>query len=59
MKKGDTAKIIQPVIKGEITSVKYDEDTGEKRLLLTWSDDAGEHSRWCAEAELELVSAEG
>jgi hypothetical protein len=57
---GDIARIVQPVIQGEVTSVKFDENTGAKRILLSWQDtDGNPQERWFTEADLEVVTPAG
>lgn len=59
MQKGDKARIAPVIIEGEIIDVKFDVNTGEKRVLLAWTGaDGVEHARWSAEAELTLVNKE-
>lgn len=56
LKVGDAARVVVPVIAGEVTQVKFNEDTGAKRILLTWTDLEGEtQERWFTEEELEAV----
>lgn len=58
MKKGDTVRMRVTVPQGEILSIKFDEDTGEKRILMGWTDSDGQtQERWFMEDELELASA--
>lgn len=54
---GDKARVAQPVIEGSVAQVKYDENTGEKRLLLRWKAKDGTHERWFGEADLEPAEA--
>lgn len=47
VKTGDTARLIQPVVQGTVIKIKFDEDTGEKRALLAWTDaDGTAQERW-------------
>ena len=56
--KGDIARLVQPVVQGEVTSIKFDENTGAKRLQLSWEDgDGNPQERWFTEGDLEFVSA--
>lgn len=57
IKTGDTARVVAPIVQGEVTSVKFNEDTGAKRILLAFTDAEGNASeRWFTEEELELVA---
>ena len=55
--KGDAARVVQPVISGTVTEIKFNEDTGEKRLKLEWDHADGVHGRWFSEGDLEAVAA--
>ncbi len=58
MKIGDIARVVAVVPQGEVTSVKFDENTGEKRILMAWTDaDGVSQERWFAEGDLEVVTA--
>jgi len=56
MKKGSEVQIIQPILKGIINKVEWDEDADEKRFLVDFSESEGKISeRWVTESKLELV----
>jgi hypothetical protein len=56
IKRGDNARLNVHPIEGVATLVKFDEDTGEKRIQLEWLDaDGVTQSRWFSEAELEVL----
>lgn len=56
--KGGSVRIAHP-LDGVVEQVKYDEDTGEPRYLVSWDegDGAAKHHRWFTEAELIEVPA--
>ena len=59
IKAGDTARLKITAPQGEVLRIKYDEDTGEKRALLSYVDGDGvEHERWFLAADLEKVAEE-
>jgi len=54
---GRTAKLIQPVIQGEIIDTEYDKDAKELRHLLNWTDEDGQQqTRWFMASQLEEVN---
>jgi hypothetical protein len=56
---GHAARLVQPVIEGEIVDTEYDKDAKQLRHKLNWTDGAGEaHSRWFLESQLEAVENE-
>lgn len=56
-KKGDAVRIAHP-LDGVVEQVKFDEDTGEPRYLVSWSEgDGAKHHRWFAEGELTAALA--
>lgn len=55
MKTGNTVRVVQPVISGEIVDTQYNKSSNELEHLVSWSDDGGEHQRWFSEAQLEEV----
>lgn len=58
MKAGDTARLIQPVIEGQVMERRINPDTDDIELRLAWTDAAGERNeRWFPEQQLEQVSA--
>lgn len=51
-KKNDAVRIAKP-LDGNVDLVKFHEDTGEPRYLVSWNGpDGEEHHRWFTEAEL-------
>jgi len=59
MKKGSEVKVKQPVIKGLITKVEYDDDADEKRFKVDFKDEQGNaKERWVLESQVELVGEE-
>lgn len=57
MKKGNTVRLIQPTIQGNVISTRYDEDTEGLEHLVEWTDADGEtHQRWFPEVDLEEVA---
>lgn len=53
---GQTAKLIQPVIQGEIIDTQYNKDSKQIEHLIGWIDDEGEsQQRWFLESQLALV----
>jgi len=56
MKKGDTVRIIQPLIQGEIKKVDWDENEDKKRFLVDFSGSEGKvGEKWVHEDKLELM----
>lgn len=46
MNKGDKVTIVGTTLVGEVSTVKFDENTGEKRVFVTWINAEGEeHTR--------------
>lgn len=56
MKKGDTVRVVQPVIQGEIVAARVDDDANFL-FVVRWTDEAGEHERPFKQSELEPVPA--
>lgn len=54
-KVGDKAKVITPIISGEILARQFDNEDNVL-FLLSWVDDNGPHERWFLESELDIVS---
>jgi hypothetical protein len=52
---GKDALVAGSTIMGEIKNWKFDEETGQKRILLAWDtgEEDGQHERWFFEHELE------
>ena len=56
MEIGQKARLIQPVIRGEIVDTEYDKDAKELRHLLVYEDTSGtRQQRWFLESQLEEV----
>lgn len=54
MEIGNTVRLIQPVIEGEIKDTEYDKDAKQLRHLVEWTDaDSNVQTRWFAEQQLE------
>lgn len=56
MKIGQTARLVQPVIAGEIKDKRWNKYADEPEVLLSWSDGDGAHERWFLESQLEEVA---
>lgn len=55
-RKGDTVRQIVTPIEGVVDSFQVDQETGELQYLVKWTDaDGGEHSKYFAEGEVEVV----
>lgn len=53
---GQQARLVQPVIQGEVKDTRYNKDARQLEHLLSYTDAAGEvHERWFLESELEGV----
>ena len=54
---GQTARLIQPTIQGEIVDTQYNKDAKQLEHLIGWTDAGGEQQkRWFLESELEAVA---
>ena len=53
-KKGDKVAQIVPIIRGEITGFRIDENTGDRLVGVSWQTDDGEQSRYFNESDIEL-----
>ena len=54
---GQQARMIAPVVEGEIIDTEYDKDAKELRHLLRYTDATGEaQTRWFRESQLEEVT---
>ena len=51
--KGTPVKQIVKAIEGEVAGFSVDQETGDLQVLVTWSDEDGEHSRYFKESEIE------
>lgn len=53
---GTKARLVQPVIKGEILDIRYNKDAAGLEMLVNYQDGEGEsHARWFLESQLEEV----
>lgn len=53
---GQTARLIQPTIQGEIIDTRYSKDSKELEHLVSWTDENDEpQQRWFTESSLEVV----
>lgn len=53
---GAQARLVQPVVEGTITDIRYNKDAACLEYLLSYPDAAGElHTRWFLETELEAI----
>jgi hypothetical protein len=58
MKKGNTVRLMQQVVEGDIVSTRYNEETEGLEHLVEWQDNQNDtHQRWFAEVELEEVQS--
>ena len=56
MEIGNSVRLIQPVVKGEIKDTEYDKGEKQLRHLVEWKDESGDvHTRWFNESQLEVV----
>ena len=56
MEEGQTVRLIQPVVQGEISDTRYNKDAKCLEHLVTYTDSQGEtQERWFLESELEAV----
>jgi hypothetical protein len=54
--KGAQVKQIVKPIEGEVAGFAVDQETGELQVLVTWTDEDGEHSRYFKQDEIESVA---
>ena len=52
---GKTARLIQPVVQGEILDTQYNKESKELEHLLSWEEDGEHQQRWFSEKHLEAV----
>jgi len=53
---GKRARLIQPVVEGEVIDTEYDKSAKSLRHLVEYTDAAGDvQTRWFTEAQLEEV----
>lgn len=56
MESGQTVRLIQPVIQGQISDTRYNKEAKCLEHLVGWTDANGNvHERWFTETELELI----
>ena len=55
VKRGDSVRQIVKVIEGTVAGFQIDNDSGEKLVLVEWSDGEDLHSKYFLETEIELV----
>jgi hypothetical protein len=56
LKVGVTAKLKQPVVKGEISDARYSKEQAQMEFLMDYvGADDEVHSRWFLESDLEAV----
>jgi hypothetical protein len=54
---GQQARLIQPVVEGEIIDTEYDKDAKQLKHLVAYTDADGEsQTRWFLESQLEEVA---
>ena len=54
--KGLEVQQVVATIKGTVTGYAVDQETGDLQVLVTWTDEEGEHSRYFTEDQLEAVN---
>lgn len=53
---GDTAKLIQPVVKGQVIDTRYNKDAKQLEHLLEYTGEDGDaHQRWFLDSQLEAA----
>ena len=53
---GEQARLVQPVIQGEVTDTRYNKEAGALEHLLSYVDENGEQQeRWFPAAKLETA----
>lgn len=53
---GQQARLVQPVIQGEVTDTRFNKDAKELEHLVTWTDEDGQpQERWFLASKLEAV----
>lgn len=56
IKIGQQAKLVQPVVQGEVKDTRFNKDEGQLEHLLSYIGADGEpHERWFLESELEAA----
>ena len=53
--KGTQVKQIVKPIEGEVAGFAVDQETGDVQVLVTWTDDDGDHARYFKQDEIETV----
>ncbi len=54
--KGTQVKQIVKAIEGEVAGFSIDQETGDRQVLVKWTDDDGEHARYFNETDIEAVN---
>jgi hypothetical protein len=55
---GQQARLIQPVIQGEVLDTRYNKDAAELEQLVSFTDSGGDvQERWFLESQLEPTDA--
>jgi hypothetical protein len=54
--KGTQVKQVVTPIEGEVTGFQVDQESGDLQVLVTWTDEHGEHARYFKETEIEAVA---
>lgn len=53
---GQQARLIQPVVQGEVLDTRYNKDARQLEHLLSYTDQSGEtQQRWFLESDLEVA----
>lgn len=53
---GQQARLVQPVIQGEVTDTRFNKDAKELEHLVVWNDTEGQpQERWFLASQLEAV----
>lgn len=59
MEEGQTVRMVQPVIQGQITDTRYNKDAKALEHLVDYPDAEGEtQQRWFLESQLEVITPE-
>lgn len=51
----EVQQLVAP-IKGTVSGYAVDQETGDLQVLVTWTDEEGEHSRYFTEDQLQAIS---
>lgn len=56
MEEGMIVKLVQPIIKGQITDTRYNKDAKSLEHLVSYTDENGQpQERWFVESQLEVA----